>query len=351
MLDRVADRTAELVFEDGVPPGEIAILAPFISDSLRFSLTERLQTRNVPIRSHRPSRSLRNEPATQCLLTLTALAHPTWGLQPGKLDVAATLVQAIEGMDLVRARLLTDIAYRHKRGILAPFDQIVAEKQERITYTLGNRYDELRLWLAEYAQGPQAELDHFLSRLFGEMLSQPGFGFHLNYDAGEVTANLIESAQKFRWAVGETLDEEGIPLGKEFLHMVQDGVIAAQYIRSWQTQSDDAVLLAPAYTFLMSNRPVDVQFWLDVGSRGWFERLYQPLTHPYVLSRRWESGQAWTDEQEYQTSQQSMRRLALGLVRRCRRSVTLCLSELSEQGYENKGPLLKVIQRVMRDYP
>jgi len=352
MLDWVADRTAQLVFEEGVSPGEIVILAPFISDALRFSLTERLQTRNVPVRSHRPSRSLRFEPATQCLLTLAALAHTSWGLLPGKLDVAFTLVQAIEGMDLVRARLLTDIAYRHKRGSLAPFDQIVAEKQERITYTLGNRYDGLRLWLAEYAQvEAKAELDHFLSRLFGEVLSQPGFGFHLDYDAGEVTANLIESAQKFRWAVGDTLTEEGVQPGKEFLLMVQDGVIASQYIRSWQAQFDDAVLLAPAYTFLMSNRPVDVQFWLDVGSRGWFVRLYQPLTHPYVLSRRWETGQAWTDEQEYQTSQVAMRRLALGLVRRCRRSVTLCFSELSEQGYENKGPLLKVIQRAMREYP
>ncbi len=54
-------------------------------------------------------------------------------------------------------------------------------------------------------------------------------------------------------------------------------------------------MLAPAYTFLMSNRPVDYQFWLDVGSRGWFERLYQPLTHPYVLSREWPAGQSWTD--------------------------------------------------------
>ena len=40
----------------------------------------------------------------------------------------------------------------------------------------------------------------------------------------------------------------------------------------------------------MSNRPVDYQFWLDVGGRGWFERLYQPLTHPYVLSRALAAG-------------------------------------------------------------
>ena len=43
-----------------------------------------------------------------------------------------------------------------------------------------------------------SSLDHFLSRLFGELFSQPGYGFHGNYDAGEITANLIESVRKFR---------------------------------------------------------------------------------------------------------------------------------------------------------
>jgi len=348
MLDWVAEQIARLVFEEGTPPGEIVVLAPFLSDALRFSLTNRLQALEVPVRSHRPSRSLRDEPVTHCLLTLAALAHPDWGLLPGKFDVAFALVQAIQGMDLVRARLLTDIAFRPKSGKLAPFEKMQADKQERITFVLGNRFDELRLWLAEYAQGPQAELDHFLSRLFGEVLSQPGFGFHLDFAAGEVTANLIESAQKFRWAVGAALAEEGTSLGKEYLLMVRDGVIAAQYIRSWQTQPEDAVLLAPAYTYLMSNRPVQYQFWLDAGSRGWFERLYQPLTHPYVLSRSWQGGSVWTDEQEFRTSQETMRRLVLGLARRCRGAIYLGLSELGEQGYENKGPLLKVIQRVVR---
>jgi len=82
----------------------------------------------------------------------------------------------------------------------------------------------------------------------------------------------------------------------------------------------------------MSNRPVDVQFWLDVGSRGWSERLYQPLTHPYVLSRHWPMGRLWTDSEELEASTQGLQRLVLGLLRRCRGRVYLGLSELGEQG-------------------
>jgi hypothetical protein len=113
--------------------------------------------------------------------------------------------------------------------------------------------------------------------------------------------------------------------------------------------------LAPAYTFLMSNRTVDHQFWLDVGSTGWWERLYQPLTHPYVLSRAWTPDGAgegaahpWTDVEEMAARQDALACLTLGLVRRCRKQVHLGLSELGEAGSEARGPLLQAIQEVLR---
>ncbi|MFZ6030601.1 MAG: hypothetical protein ACOYYS_23075 [Chloroflexota bacterium] len=363
MLDWVAEQIAHLVFNEGVPPGEIAVLAPFLPDSLRFSLHDRLERLEILTRSHRPSRALREEAAVHCLLTLAMLAHPHWKLCPAPYDVAYAFVQAIAGLDLVRAQLLTEIVYRLRDGqpALSSFEIIKPETQARITYALGQRYEGLRAWLYEYMEQPEAELDYFLSRLFGELLSQPGYGFHPgdvlepNYIAGEAAANLIQSARKFRWTVAPAAQDapqadpaSTIPVGLEYIQMVQDGVLAAQYLPGYQAQPEDAVLLAPAHTFLMRNQPVEIQFWLDVGSRGWFERLYQPLTHPYVLSRWWPRTAVWTDESEQEANQETLYRLARGLLRRCRRGVYLGLSELSEQGNEQKGPLLKAIQRVLR---
>jgi hypothetical protein len=251
---------------------------------------------------------------------------------------------------------------------LEPFGGLKPEMQQRITYVLGGRYEALRTWLAAYAadraektaRWTRAELDHFLARLFGELLSQPGYGFHEDYDAGRVAANLIESVQKFRWLVPERqrsteeppspLPWGEKPLGQEYVEMVEAGVVAAQYVRNWEVAVEDAVLLAPAYTFLMGNRPVDYQVWVNVGGRGWWERLYQPLTQPYVLSHRWEAGRTWTDTDEMAVRTRTLRRLVLGLIRRCRRGVFLGLSELGEGGYEMEGPLLNVLQRVLRVY-
>jgi hypothetical protein len=351
MLDWVTDQITDLVFNQGTPPGEIVVLAPFLSDALRFSLTYRLESLGVAVRTYRPSRALREEPITHCLLTLAAFAHPEWGLVPPRADFAHVLLQAIAGMDLVRAGLLAEIVYRTQAGkpYLSPFERINPAMQDRVTFTFGERYETIRTWLQTYQENPAEELDHFLARLFGEVLSQPGFGFHGSYIAGEVTANLIESIQKFRWTAEETLQEAGIPLGAEYLRMVQDGVIAAAYLESMQEQPLDAVFLAPAYTFLLQNRPVNYQFWLDVGNRSWYERIAQPLTHPYVLSRRWPEQKAWTQEDEEQKSQETMRRLVTGLINRCRGRIYLGLSQLNEQGFESRGPLLRALDRVLRE--
>ncbi len=355
MLDWVVEQVSGLI-QQGAPPREIVLLAPLLPDSLRFALTSRLAARGIPYRSHRPSRSLREEPATQALLTLACLAHPDWGFRPSNFEVAYALIQTIAGLDLVRSQLLVESVYRAQAGraALLPFERMRPETQERVTYRTGTRYEELRHWLEEYASDPAVELDFFFSRLFGEVLSQPGYAFHANYEAGTVCANLIESAQKFRWAVENRTpapadpEQEDPPLGKEYIRMIQDGILAAQYIQSWQIPEEDAVLIAPAYTFLLANRPVDHQFWLDVGSSAWSERLYQPLTHPYILSREWDPNRIWTDVDEYERNRDALYRLAIGLVRRCRKRIHLGLCDLSESGYESRGMLLRAIQVVLQ---
>ncbi|MBN1667989.1 MAG: hypothetical protein JW862_12915, partial [Anaerolineales bacterium] len=347
MLDWVTEEIAALVAE-GRPPGEIAVLVPYLGDALRYALVERLNRLGVATRSHRPSRSLREEPATLCLLTLAKLAHPQWGLEPTRFDVAYALLYSLAGLDLVRAQLLAQQVFRPQaQDMLLPFDSIPDEMQQRITFRFGEEYDRLFVWLQVYRAHPPLELDHFLGRLFGEVLSQPGFGFHADYNAATVAANLVESVQKFRWATAGALAAEGVELGKEYLEMVADGVIAAQYLLPWHNAVEDAVFLAPAYTFLMRNQPVDVQFWLDVGGRGWYERLSQPLTHPHVLSRDWELGLPWTAAEEMATGRAALQSLVLGLTRRCRHKIYLGLSELNEQGYEQKGELLRAIDRAM----
>lgn len=350
LLDAVVNEIQSLVSSHLISPSKIVILAPYLSDALRFSLTHRLEAKNIPWRSHRPSRSLNEEPASRAMITLAALAHPHWNITPPKFDVAYALMQSIDGLDLVRAQLLTDIVYRQRDLRLSPFEEIKPDVQERITFSVGKRYSTLRNWIEEYRASNVLPLDHFFRKMFGEVLSQAGFGYHRNFDSVRVAASLVESVKKFRLALESDLrglqDLGG--LGREYIQMLQDGVIAASYLEGWQNEDKDAVLVAPAHTFLMMNRPVTIQFWLDAGSSGWYERLAQPLTHPYVLSREWGEGRQWTDADDVQYSKEALARLVSGLLHRCRERVYLGISELGENGFEGRGELLRAFQKVYR---
>lgn len=354
MLDEVVKKIQTLM-DGGTPPGEIVILAPYLSDSLRFSITNRLDAAGIPWRSNRPSRSLRDESASKCLLTLSALAHPQWDVRPPKFDVAHALMFALN-TDLIRAQLLTEIVYGQRDLRLSTFDKIQPDAQERVTYSLGSRYTALRDWLETYRASEPLPYDFFLRKLFGEVLSQPDFGFHSNLDTVRVAASLVESVKKFRNAMEPIAsltglgDISGFSIGKEYIAMLQDGVIAAQYLEAWRSENKDAVLVAPAYTFMMMNRPAAYQFWLDPGSDGWSQRVAQPLTHPYVLSREWDAspGRLWLDSDEVAMETETLSLLVGGLLARCREKIFPALSDLGAAGFEQRGALLRAFQKVLQ---
>jgi hypothetical protein len=350
MLDQVVDQIKRLV-ESGVPYSEIVILAPYLSDALRFTITHRLEEAGLSWRTHRPSRSLRDEAASGTLLALAALAHPHWNIHPTKFDVAHALMFSLH-VDLIRAQLLAEIVYRQKDLRLSTFEEINPEMQERITFALGEKYTTLRNWLMSYREASPLPLDFFMRKIFGEVLSQPGHGFHDNLDAVRVASSLIDSIKNFRYAMEPSnvrMDSPSFDLGREYLAMLEDGVIAAQYLESWRNNNRDAILVAPAYTFLLMNRPATVEFWLDPGANSWIERTAQPLTHPYVLSRHWEIGRLWTDTDDVSTETEALARTMAGLLSRCRRKIVLALSDVGEAGFEQRGTLLRAFQRVLQN--
>ena len=350
-MDWIVSELDTLTHKKGVPLGQIVVLTPFLSDSLRFSLTQRLSERGLPFSTFRPSRSLREEPSVSAMLTLAKLAHPHWGLKLTRHELRYTLMQIIPEADLIRADLLSQILYSPNREgtKLGSFNQIRSEMQQRITFTTGLKAEKLRDWLEEASSDSQEELDIFFSRLFGELLSQADFSFHQNYEAASLISRLIESSRKFRQVISTDDLPPETSIGKEYLQMVEQGVISAQYLTNWEDQRDlNSILISPAFTYLMSNRPVEFQFWLDVGSTGWWTRLDQPLTQPYVLSRNWNKQEQWTNANENAANQATLLRVTSGLLHRCSTHVNLISVGLNESGNEERGALLVAIQSVLR---
>ena len=349
MVERVAGQVEQLI-EKGAAAEEIAIISPFLNDSLYYALSTRLEAARIGHYVHRPSRTLRDEPVTKVLLTLAVLAHPSWGLErPSPEAVTHMLDRLLDAADLVRAAVLASVVYEvvHEGVGLKAFENVASEARDRVTYRAGETYEILRGWLDAYQNEEDLPVDLFFSRLFGEVLSQPGFGFYKDVPAGVQVASLVESAQKFRRAVTEvTAITEGDAVGKAYVEMVREGVVSAFY--STRSDPSTSVLIAPAHTFLLRNRTYAHQLWLDVGSPAWHRRIHQPLTNPYVLSRDWNTRDEWSSAWEAKFETERLTCMVAGLVRRCTDSVYLFASELSAHGQEQTGDLLVALGHAMR---
>lgn len=349
MVNNAVAQVAELV-ASGVSPGDIAIISPFVSESLHYGLSVQLDKHKIQHHIHRPSRDLLEEPTTKVLLTLAKLAHPHWKLpRPSHEAVTYMFNRLLGDADLVRAALLSSGVYEsvHDDVGLKPFDEMDAALRDRVTYLVGGQYDKLRQWIFEYRDGEELPVDHFFSRLFGELLSQANFGFYKDLEAGMDVGRLVESSRKFRQAVGRVLSTEEIPIGGSYIEMVQQGVISAFYAVDWE-EDEEELLIAPVHTFLLKNQPYKHQIWLDVGSTSWHKRIQQPLTNPYVLNRLWKKGNRWTSDMEKFYDDERLADMMVGLTNRCTESLYICFSELSAYGQEQTGMLREVMSNIMR---
>ncbi len=277
------------LLQSDVRPGEIAILSPYLSDALRFSLSSQMEKEGIPYLTFHPYRALKDEPVVQALITFLKTAGQSSKKKPSREEMRNAIFQILGNCDLVRADLIAQVLYKpgSESPWLNPFEKLNGDMQERITFLLGERYDQVRTWLQENPLTNNG-IDYWCSRLFGEILSQPEFGLHNDFPNAAVVTRFIDSYRKFRDVVLSDSVNPDLDVNQEFIAVLESGTLAAQSIEAVRSQAgQDAVILAPAYTYLVNNRPVRYQFWLDIGSQGWWSRLDQPLTQPYVLNRNW----------------------------------------------------------------
>jgi hypothetical protein len=349
MVAEVAVALARMVHGEGVPPAEIAVIAPYLDGVLRFALTQACAPQDVPLRILRRYRRPAEEPTVRALLTLATLLHPEWGLALPRYDVAEALGQVLDGLDPVRAALLADWAYDPVGLAWRAPEDLVATARVRLGPALLERYRGF--WQRWQALLPETDLpwEHLLARLLGAFLS----GALRNPAAATACAELIESARRFR-RVFPALHGEDDPhmVGRQYLETLRSGVVTAQYLvrevpLSLQREEGGAVLVAPAQSYLLTGLQVRRQFWLDIASMDWWTPPQQPLTNPYVLSRRWPAGEPWTDAADYAVRQEALARTVQGLCNRCREGIVLCTSALGTAGQTQDGPLMRVLEPIL----
>lgn len=350
MIQDVCLEIKRRIDTENITPEDIVIVSPYLSDALNFSLDTTMAGMGIPVRSSRPSRKYLAEPVLRALLTFAWLAHPQWNLPVTTLDLRGALMVIIPGLDVVRADLVARTLFSDRRPHegLRSFDTLTNRTmQERITFMIGEKLEAIRGWLERYQSESAQPLDVFLSMLYGELLSQNGFGLYADFPSAESIARVIQSVRSFRQFAREFLGIDEISSGLEYLRAVEGGLLPSAIFSS-QKERLPAVQISPAHTFLMENRMVKVQYWLDIGAMGWWERLNQPLTNPYLLNRNVDQSQRWTEAHEFNANQDAMQRVIEGLINRCRGRIIANAVRINEYGSESRGPLQQAFQTLQK---
>lgn len=345
LLEVTTEKIKQLVSE-GIDPREIVVVSPFVSDSTVFSLDHSLQNENIKLCTLRPSSALLDQPVIKTLLVFAILSHPEWELPIDPFVLSSTLSFVIPALDLVRSHILIRELKLETPICLPELNTINKNILKRLNQEQIQALNQCIKWINSHHN--IYPLDVYISRLFGELLSQPLFGFHNSVEAGKKTARLISSFKKFRLSFGKNQNDNQFQMAKEFVLSIQSGLLSATYIDPKSDETENAVLITPVMSFLSLNKAVDYQIWLNVGSSSWYERLEQPLSHPYVLSRQWKDGRLWTADDDITLSRQTLSKIISGLLNRCKKGVYLGMSDYNEAGNEERGLLLKHIQALYR---
>ena len=345
MIEQVVRHIRQLI-ERGVAPGDVAVVAPHADGVLRFLFTETFRAADIPFAVIRRYETLREEPLVRTCLTMATLSHPEWGQRLSLFDLAEAFERVLKPLDPLRSQLVAQQFYDMRSGRLKPASELNATMGERIGFEAGERYEEVRQWIESYRAEDPGPFDHFLRRLFGEALSQAD----LEPEDAKICSKLISSAAAFGQAA-PAMGLVGKAIGQRYVEMVLSGVVAAQYVTDvdMEETSESIAVVAPVYTYLLSGHIARYQFWLDIGSPGWWNALHQPLTNHYVLTRRWNRDDRWTDPVDFFHRNKNLYHLVRGLCLRCRSGIYLCASDSEGPGTVQDGPLLMAVQEMLQD--
>lgn len=350
MIAGICSQIDELINTQGVNPEEIVVLSPYLSDALNFSLSTSFKALGISHHSSRPSQMYIDDPKVRAFFTFAKMAHPQWPLPISVFGLRDALMVVLPELDIVRADLIVRTLFTPKQSQdgLRSFDTLTQPAmQERITFKTGENIEGIRIWMKDYQEKDPLPLDVFFSLIFGELFSQKNYSFFSDPGAASRLYQIIQSIRIFRQFMTQGMGLDDISAGFEYMRSVENGLLPSA-IHDIEKEPENAVLIAPAHTFLMENRKVDYQFWLDIGSLGWWERLNQPLTNPYLLNRNRDQSQVWTEAHEYNANQAGMLRIIEGLVNRCGKMIFVNSIRTNENGSEQRGPLLQAFHTLQK---
>ncbi|MEM9507961.1 MAG: recombinase family protein [Cyanobacteria bacterium P01_E01_bin.35] len=359
LLRQSAEIIIQAVEEQGIDPGEIAIIAPGLDEIARYSLMEILSAKGIPVTPLNEQRPLISSPLIRSLLTLLGLVYSDLGRLVDREAIAEMLTvfsytsnsksPSTAHIDPVRAGLIADYCYciAAESPYLAPVETF--PRWDRLGHQATEAYQKIVNWIeaSKVKQQQQSFLTPtiLLSEAIEHFFNQGSF---LSSDKLALLRELMETAQHF-WEVDrrlrqyEPIFQTQSQTVAQFIQLLRRGTITAnpRPLRQFTPQTG-AVTLSTIFQYrsLRSSHPW--QFWLDASSPLWSQGGSATLFAAPLFLKQW-TGKTWMPEQELAMDKERLARILRDVLARATAQIFLCHSDLGVNGTEQAGALLPLV--------
>ncbi len=371
LLRKTAEVIIQAVQNGEVQPEEIVVIAPGLDAIARYTLTEILTSKGIPVEAIGDQRPLISSPVIRALLTMLALVYPGLGRLVDRDAVAEMLVvlsrkdgeQGSRGdlddqipqpsvlspnIDPVRAGLIVDHCYAPdpEQPRLLPVTTFT--RWDRLGHKATTAYEQILEWVEKQrSQQEQRLIPNAITLLDRAIQQFLGNGSNLPYDQLSALRELMETAQHF-WEVdgrlrqSEQIDTPPHTTIGQFIVLLRKGTITANPYPVKRKKSDRAVTLATIFQYRSRRKFHKWQFWLDASSPLWLSGGAATLYGANLFLKDW-SGNPWTPADSEIADQERLERILRDLLGRAGERVYLCHSDLAVNGQEQAGGLSSLV--------
>lgn len=327
MLRGMADCILRLVKEEGISPGDIAIISTHADPVTQELLQFFLQKEQILLRNPGAKEQMQHHPQVRFMLVLACLCHPAWKINVDVIDVR-NMMQRLTGWDAVRSARLAEMVLQYRQRIVKGEAQDVSAKEYK---EMPAAILHLMQWMKDYLEKRSGIMEEdFFEHASSDVLMDS----MTSLTAVQEVRELIEAFRSFQDTISRFA---GIHVLKSFVELMLRGV--KSYEPAAEQEAENAVLLTTPAAYLSMGLRSQVLLLSSISSKHWMQRSAKELENANVLKPSWEVGQIYHEAWELQWQKESLATVLRNLCKRCTGKVIPFECRYSGDGYINDGLL------------
>ena len=362
MLQQLGERICSLIEIDGCKPDDIVILSTHADIVTELAISEVLATKGIKLCNISRNEKVHENRLCRAILTFMQLCHPDCKSYPTRDDLRIMLCKLLK-LDNVRSSVLAGWI-----SSAAQFPAFPEENRDGLADLLGedtlDQYIYIKHWADEYMEAamnktPRLSAGEFIMKALVEIFLDEAVEREELLKVrkmADAAARYEEAGSRF----GRNIIRDFADISRKLSFINEDTIkgegtgnvtdnISADISEGSKSKENQSVILTTPSAFLAEGICCKTAVICSLSSRNWLQGGAGELYNPYVLNESWNRENSYTAEMDRLNQWRQMTQTLGMVLKRCGNKIITFESKLSENGFENDGPLPELLSTFLNE--